>query len=415
MEEKKGPVNTGEKQFIRETIEQPQASGSRLWRRVFLALGLGAVFGLSASLTFMLSGRALRKMIPGQQTSLETVLISRDSQGVGETEEPDETLEEGLTRDPSMIAKGKELAAKLEKSMVEVTSLLIQEDVFERVYTHSQKSFGVILAITGEDVRILTDSEPLEDADAVNVTFFNGASGEAQQLGLDQTTGIAVISMPLSEIDPARLAELEPAELGNSYQAQPGDMVLALGEPLGSFPSIGMGIISKIEENVQGMDMNFEILHSDIAGSEDACGLLVDVDAKVIGWIGVEAVQLPSTHISAYTISDLKGLIGKLTNGEQICRLGVKVQTVTEKVAEEQHMPQGLFVTEVLSDSPALAGGIRNGDILVRFGEKDIRTVQDLQDVLAAADPDDRVNVTVMRSSRREYTEQILEVVVEER
>ena len=109
------------------------------------------------------------------------------------------------------------------------------------------------------------------------------------------------------------------------------------------------------------------------------------------------------------------GLLMKAQSGRFLCRLGVKLQAVTEKVAEEQHMPQGLFVTEILSDSPALAGGIRNGDILVRLDEKEIRTVQDLQDALAAANPDDRVDITVMRSSRREYTEQTLERVVQER
>ena len=114
-------------------------------------------------------------------------------------------------------------------------------------------------------------------------------------------------------------------------------------------------------------------------------------------------------------LSDLKSLIEGLSNGETACKLGVHVQEVTQEMAESRDLPPGLFVTDVIPGLPALAAGIQSGDILMRIGDSEIRTVQDLQAVLVDAEPGDETTVTVSRRGRDGYGEETFAVVLEPR
>ncbi len=373
-----------ERGFIRERINEPQAKASA-GKRIAAVLGLGLLFGAVAGAGFAAANYGVRRVLRTEDVR-ESVVIPRDPTTAPDSTPPQTSIREDLSseekdrwernredsdleNEPAFVSFGKRVFSVLEYSLATVTAKRDQEDLFGGIYTHSEDSFGVIIAITKEDIRILTESALLEKAKKVQVSLFGGCGGEADLLGIDRTSGFAVVSLPLTEITEDDLQELVPAELGNSYLSLMGDMAVVVGRPGGHLTSMASGIISYIEKDVQGTDFNYQILHTDIYGSEDAAGLLADEQGRIIGWIGSSRVEEVSSLITAYSISDLKPLIEGLSNGETACRLGVHVQMVTQEMAESRELPLGLFVTEVMTGTSAMTAGIRSGDVLVRIGD----------------------------------------------
>ena len=221
----------------------------------------------------------------------------------------------------------------------------------------------------------------------------------------DAVTGMAVVSIPVETLDPGDSAFIQPAVLGNSYMCSPGDMVVALGRPLSNIPSVAWGIISYIENDAQGTDFNYDLIRTDIMGDAGAGGVLVNVSGEVVGWIRDSETEDDHLRISAISVSDLKGMIECLSNGNRISLLGVQTEEVTPLIAEEQQLPEGLYVTNTIADSPAFTAGILNGDVLTKINGEEIRSTFDLQNILLTLRPETEVTVTVMREGREGFAE----------
>ena len=288
-----------EKAFIRERIaEKPKKKHSFL-KAVLLVCVLGVLFGVIAAISFFVSGNVIKGTVKTAEETHESVSIPRDqlpteapteTESVTETPAPteeettpeevdDEAFREsveGILRDylrakeaetsretePASVEKVKEIRNILKHNLVTVTSQQAEEDVFNHTYTRSQETFGLIVAVTGRDVRILTESYLLEDADSVRITFGNGSVCDASLMEQDDLSGMAVVSVPTAALSDADSTYILPAVLGNSYQCNAGDMVVALGRPLDYLPSVAWGIISYIEEGVQGTDFNYDIIRT---------------------------------------------------------------------------------------------------------------------------------------------------------
>ena len=358
----------------------------------------------------------------------ETAATEEGQSGSGSSEETGETAPENYTdAGETTIAEStmerlaamfpvQRIASLLRPSMVTVTSVQADEDVFNQTYTHREETFGVILAITEEDVRILTESDLLEKADSVRVTLNNGYSNEASLVGLDRTAGLAVVALPIPEDRRFVLTGVSPAVLANSYHVQAGDMVVALGSPVGYVPSVAWGIISYVEKKVQGVDVVFQMLRSDIVGDEDGSGVFVNANGEVVGWITRKFREESGVHLlAAYSISELKELLEHLSNGDRSGRLGIYIQEVPPSIAEKQSLPEGLYITDVQEDSPALEAGIQEGDILTGIEGEPVLTAKALRTALFETDPEDEVALTVMRKGRDGWGEHTIRLTLAER
>lgn len=439
--------NSEKKPFIRETIQEKSRRRRISWKWILLVPVLAVVFGLIAGLTFVLSGNLFRDMLMTTEETRESVTIPMDSTPDQETtaaettpaettlseDDREEALRETVegmveelvrgylareeskeeSRDPACVLRVSEIAGQFRNNLVTVTSLQADEDVFNNSFVRSQNSFGVILAVTGEDIRIATESKLLTDAQGVRITFADGSTCEAELLQQDGTTGLAVVSVPLGSVAENLRGTLEPVVLGNSYFCHSGDMVVALGSPLDYVPSVAWGIVSYVRESVLGTDRNIRLLQTDIAANADAGGILVNTSGEVIGWITSKYNEDDQKElIAAVAVSDIKDLMEKLSNGIPIARLGVQVQTVTEEIAEQQNLPGGLYVVNSLDESPAYAAGIQNGDILVGIGGTELTRVEELRDELLVKKPGDEVELRVLRGGRDGYAEQTFTVTL---
>ena len=118
--------------------------------------------------------------------------------------------------------------------------------------------------------------------------------------------------------------------------------------------------------------------------------------------------------LRAYSVSDISESIEKISNGQTLATLGIIGTDVTDEANSDRDVPFGAYVKEVISDSPAMNVGIRNGDVIIKMGTIDIGSFTDYKQAILKYQPQDVVTVTLERPDRDEYTEMTYEVTLEE-
>jgi serine protease Do len=162
-------------------------------------------------------------------------------------------------------------------------------------------------------------------------------------------------------------------------------------------------------------DQNYEMLTTDIYGSSDATGIIVNLKGEVLGIIDQSHNSSDMKNIiSAIGISDIKRSIERMSNGRTRAFLGINGADVTAEANEQSGVPIGAYVTGIIMDSPAMNAGIQSGDVIVRIDDKEIRSFSNYTEYMESSTPDTTVNVVIMRQSGEEYRELTLEVTLKE-
>ncbi len=222
----------------------------------------------------------------------------------------------------------------------------------------------------------------------------------------DGNTGIAVIGVLLTEIPEATMEQVMIASLGNSYMIEQGTTVLAIGSPLGANYSILCGTITSSRNEVSTIDRNYTIFTTDIVGSENGSGVIINLKGEIVGLVLQDySSQSDRNTITALSVSELKQLIEDLSNNRDIPYVGLRLSTVTDDIAEEYKIPKGVYVKSVVLDSPAMTAGIQEADVIVKINGEDIVNVEQYNQRIYALNPEDIITITVKRQSGEEYVD----------
>ena len=116
--------------------------------------------------------------------------------------------------------------------------------------------------------------------------------------------------------------------------------------------------------------------------------------------------------LTAISVSELKKVIEMLSNGKDIPYLGLKTVTVTDKIALEYGIPKGVYIKEVILDSPALEAGLQSGDVIVEMNGEAVSTIEMYEKNVLALEPGDVAEVVVNRQGMDEYLRVTLNVTV---
>jgi S1-C subfamily serine protease len=229
---------------------------------------------------------------------------------------------------------------------------------------------------------ILTNSHVVSGASELEVTLLDGSRYGATVVGDDPHTDLAVIRVSA----PNQVA----AEFGNSDAIRPGQLVVAVGNPYGFQCTVTAGVVSALGRTMRAKSGRLidNVIQTDAAlNPGNSGGPLVDSAGQVIGVN--TAVILPAQGICfAIGINTANFVAGRLIRDGRITRsyIGVAGQTVPlhRRVVRYYGLPleQGVLVMSVEKESPSEKAGLREGDIIVSYGEKDIATVDDLHRVL---------------------------------
>lgn len=310
-----------------------------------------------------------------------------------------------------------DVALDAERSIVTVTGTTTDTDWFENTFENGNSTAGVIIADNGRQLLVLTDSRVTENADEISVRFADGTTAKATIIKTDPDTSLQVVGIELTDIGDETKRQIESASLGSTtYASTVGTPVIAIGSPLGFLGSEGYGLITSMSQEEEMSDFNVHLLTTDIFGSENASGVVIDYNGKVMGVITTGYQPKDTSNlITTYSISDIKDVIENLANGKDRPYLGVVGTSVTEEAAAAHDMPKGAYVINVDADSPAMKAGIQSGDVITRIGTQTITDYSDYTKALTELAPEIETVVTVQRFSRGDYTELTFETELSKR
>ncbi|MEE1928668.1 trypsin-like peptidase domain-containing protein [Streptomyces sp. TRM 70351] len=284
----------------------------------------------------------------------------------------------------------------------------VVEDVLPSVVqitTDEDLGSGVVYDAEGH---IVTNAHVVGGAETFEVTLATGGGPlKAELVAAYQDQDLAVIRLA----KPPRA--LRPAVFGDSARVEVGQIVLAMGNPLGLSSSVTQGIVSAVGRSVSegegGATIGDMVQTSAAINPGNSGGALVDLAGRVIG-IPTLAARDPQFGaapapgigfaIPAATVRDLAGQM--IEHGEVVdpdkAALGVTVRTVLG----DDFRPAGVSVVDVADGGPAEAAGLRAGDVVVRVDDDEVTDVVTLAEALAGHEPGDRVTVTYRRGGERD-------------
>jgi len=261
--------------------------------------------------------------------------------------------------------------------------------------------------ITTTDGQVITNAHVVDGAETVTVTLADGRKFEADVIGSDPMTDIAVLDID-ADVD------FPTVSFGTSEGLRVGDEVVAVGNPFGLGGTVTSGIVSALSRNINAGPFD-DFIQTDAAINRgNSGGPLFNNNGDVVGVN--TAIISPgggSVGIGFAVPSDLvQTVVADLADDGQIARgwLGVNIRPMTEEVADVlgYDAPRGAVVEAVSPDSPAATAGLRKGDIILSFGGVAIDELRDLTRAVAIQLPDSDTTMTVLRKGK----EKALDVTV---
>ena len=413
-EEQKEEEQKKEFSFVKEKFKDELPSGKRLLHKSIKLAGCGVIFGLAASLAFY----ALKPFIEGRFGAPPSeVSIPEDEK---EQEKQEEQKAEDQEPATLTIDNYKELNSILlpvvntaSKSIVEVRGQLGDEEWSDTKFDEANSATGIFMADNGQEVLILTHGQVLKDAREIQVIFADNQMYKANVKAQDANLGLAVISIAKASISESTWKQIEPATLGNSNMVARGDAIIALGKPHGFAGGMGYGVISATKYHMETADGRCEILNTDMAASAQGTGILINLNGEVVGIIDPNISSGDNNNlITAYAVSDIKVQVNSLLNGKRVPFVGIWGVDITEEVAEREKLPKGIYVKEVVADSPAMAAGIKTGDIITEVAQIDILTVAGYQRKLLEQQVGDSIRIAGKRLGNEGYVDIQFDIII---
>lgn len=421
--------------FIKEKIKDKPLKKKRIAVLTLIIAMMGLVFGVVAAVAYIVGVRHLEGYI--YPVKVEEVHIEEESEDVIVSEDESELeteVDESEDKAPvinninnivervdlnlsdfeSLYASLFAISKEGSKSIVQVAGVESDTDWFSNIYENQTKGAGLVIANNRKELLILAERDIISDAQQVEVTFPNGFVAGATEKKYDPNTNLCIISVPVDQISDEALESISMAVLGTSASSSiMGKNVIAIGAPLGTDNSISYGVITSASEKISMQDYDVNVLTTDIYGSDSGSGVLINLNGEVVGIITHNHEDEDAPNIlKAYGISDLKNTIEKMSNGRDRAYLGIYGTDVTEQAMNNLGIPAGAYVTEVAMESPAMEGGIQNGDVIRMLGTNEIKSYVDYKNAINKSQPGDETVITISRYSRGEYIDMSFDVTL---
>ena len=262
-----------------------------------------------------------------------------------------------------------------------------------------QKALGSGVIIDSDGI-ILTNNHVVAGADSVRVGFTDGQDYEAEVIGTDPKSDIAVIKI--------KKKNLEAIKIADSSKSRVGDLVLAIGNPFGLSHSVTMGIISATGRADMGIAEYENFIQTDAAiNPGNSGGALVNMKGELVG-INTAIVSrsggsqgigfaIPSTM--AMAVQKAIRTHGRVIRGW----LGVAIQELTTELADNMKLKrhQGVLVADVEEDSPADKGGLKRGDVILSVDGQKTTSTGVLRNKIAVKGKGAKVALKILRDGKK--------------
>jgi len=284
-------------------------------------------------------------------------------------------------------------------SIVGITSKVQYRDFFNNLQVSEGAGSGVIFNIDSNSVYIMTNNHVVADASELLVELSEDLMVDAEIVGKDAMTDLAIIKVSRSEIPIEVMSNLSPVVLGDSDKVKVGETAIAIGNPLGYNKTVTVGVISAIGREVS--QNTLAMLQTDAAiNPGNSGGALVNNRGEVIG---INSVKISDTSVEgigfAIPINEAKPIVSQIIDKGYVARpfLGVSGQTVDEQLSEIYGLPLGVYVANVVPGAPAEQAGLVRGDVIIGVNGVNTYTWEAMTDELQKFDVGDEITLTLVR------------------
>ncbi len=399
---------------------QPPKRRKKLPKGVKL-VGAAIIFGIAASLAFSATNVVVGKLTGnsgGRQIIQEQKGIS-DSSNI-ELKQSSSTV---LSDVSGVVQKNM-------PSMVSITNMSVQEvqSFFGGIQQRESESggTGIIIGKNESELLIVTNNHVVEGAQTLTVSFVDDAAVEASLKGTDPSKDLAVVAVPLDDIDSSTMNAIQIITLGDSNSLQVGEPVIAIGNALGYGQSVTKGIVSALNRDLEMEGFDSKLIQTDAAiNPGNSGGALLNANGELIG---INTVKVNANAVEgmgyAIPISDANEVIETLMNRTTRSKvpekeqgyLGIQGVDVTSDSAQMYNMPTGVYIAEVVRKGGADKAGISKGSIITKFDGITIDSMATLQEQLKYFRAGEEVEVVIqVPTSNGEYKEQTVTVTLGKR
>jgi len=249
---------------------------------------------------------------------------------------------------------------------------------------------GVVIAPDGY---ILTNAHVVDGAARVEITLGDGRTIEARPVGGDRATDLAVVR--------ATASSLPHVHIGNDKGLLRGQLVVAIGNPLGFESTVSAGVVSATGRSLRGHDGRLVenlVQHTAPLNPGNSGGPLVDFRGHLVG-INTAIIAFAQGMSFAIPSETVNWVVPKLLSDGRVRRAYLGIQGQTAQATKRGGKGHGVVVVSVEKASPAESGGLMQGDVIVEVSGKSVYSIDGLLRALARHDPGSPLDVTVKRGS----------------
>ena len=276
------------------------------------------------------------------------------------------------------------------------TTKILKNNIQNKGFRIKGQGSGVVYNKKGF---IVTNKHVIKNAGEIIIRLYNGSEYKAEIVGTDERSDIAVLRIDAENLIPARF--------GNSDSLELGEIVLAIGNPVGLGQTVTSGIISaKGTSNLQITGFE-DFVQTDATINPDSYGgPLVNMNGEVVG-----ISTLPPEQTAGYfgislaiPINVVHKIAGDLIKHGRITRgwLGVTAQPVTRELLKALGLKNdlGALVSDIEPGSPAANAGIKSGDVIIKYNGKKIKNLLHLRSLVKGTEINKEVGMTVLRDGQ---------------
>ena len=371
-------------------------NGSGIGKKIAKLVASAAIFGLVAGTCFVGVSVVKDKFYPSTADKIETTS--------GTTSSKKETSS-GSSSNSQNVAS---VVNEVMPSVVSITSTIQSSNYYGFGTQESEGAgSGFIIAKTKDSLMIATNNHVVSDATSLTVGFVDDTTAKATVVGTDSSADLAVISVKIKDIKDSTASKIKVATLGSSNDLKVGEEVVAIGNALGYGQSVTTGVVSAKNREVSLTDGTMNLLQTDAAiNPGNSGGVLINMDGQVVG---INNAKLEDTSVEgmgyAIPITTAKTILTDLMNAGSVSTkdaafLGVVGRDINESYSSALGIPSGIYVSQVVSGSPAEKAGISAGDVIVKFEGNNVSTMSGLKEKLAIKKANTKVKITFKRANQ---------------
>lgn len=405
--------------FIKETIKEQPTDRKRLAGKFLTAAVCGVIFGACAAGTMaLIVPKALERFgTAPDQKAVVTLTPSVKAEQVTPT--PEATEQEKTSASTAWqndLSDGmSQIAEEPRGALVRISAAGEDSDLLDDSFLEYGDEEGFVFLKNSEAFYILTVSDQMQEADKFTVTFSDGTVTDGILCKKDLRTGFFVIKVPFTSVDEETQEKIPAAPLVTADDMKQTESVIAIGSPSGDYDSLMGGTITSVTGTLKVADEEYGMLTTDMVGSEEGGGILLNSSGEVAGIIWNQEEDRTNV-IRAVETAQLRPLLESMANGEDICYIGIMGATISSYQSENLDVPRGVYVDAVDEDSPAMTAGIQNGDILHALDGQEVQSMEEYASVLQGLNKGTRTTVNVYRKNPfGEYEDVQLKVTIKEK